>query len=203
MSIRTHMRTQTYRIRPEELAFDIDGVVADTFRAFVRTARECYGLEIDYEAITDYDYRKVIDIDDETSDAIIEQILEDPLGIGIRPVQGAVEVLRRLSSFGPLCLVTARANRDAIMEWLRHTLAFNNGEHICLEATGTHEEKLPVLLRHGARYFVEDRLDTCYLLKGSPVTPIVFDQPWNRGVHPFPRVGSWSDIHAMVDWDGG
>ena len=197
------MRTEERKIRPAELAFDIDGVIADTFRAFVRTARELYGVEIEYEAITDYDFRKVIDIDDETTDAIIEQILEDPLGFGIAPVQGAVDVLRRLSGFGPLCLVTARTNRKAIMDWVRQTLQIEDGAPIRLEATGTHEEKLPVLLRHGIRYFVEDRLETCYLIQQSPVTPIVFDQPWNRQDHPFLSVGSWDDIRDMVEWERG
>lgn len=195
------MTTKMQKIRPAELAFDIDGVIADTFRAFVRAARDSYGVEIEYEAITDYDFRKVIDIDDETSDAIIEQILEDPLGLGIAPVQGAVDVLRRLSCFGPLCFVTARTNRNAIMEWVRQTLQIENGGTIRLEATGTHENKLPVLLKHGIRYFVEDRLDTCYLIQQSPVTPIVFDQPWNRQAHPFLSVGSWDDIRDMVEWE--
>jgi len=191
------------QILPAELAFDIDGVIADTFRAFVRTAREHYGVEIDYEAITEYEFRNVIDIQDEACDAIIERILEDPVGIGIQPIQGAVDVLRRLSRFGPICLVTARTNGDAIMEWVRQTLAFENGERIRLEATGTHENKLPVLLKHGVRYFVEDRLDTCYLIQQSPVTPIVFDQPWNRQDHPFLTVASWDDIHDLIQWDGG
>jgi len=195
------MRTEECKIRPAELAFDIDGVIADTFRAFVKAARDSYGVEIEYEDITDYDFRKVIDIDDETSDAIIEQILEDPLGLGIAPVQGAVDVLRRLSCFGPLCFVTARTNRDAIMEWVRQTLQIENGGPIRLEATGTHENKLPVLLKHGIRYFVEDRLETCYLIQQSPVTPIVFDQPWNRQAHPFLSVGSWDDIRDMVEWE--
>jgi len=195
------MRTEERKIRPAELAFDIDGVIADTFRAFVKAARDSYGVEIEYEDITDYDFRKVIDIDDETSDAIIEQILEDPLGLGIAPVQGAVDVLRRLSCFGPLCFVTARTNRDAIMEWVRQTLQIENGGPIRLEATGTHENKLPVLLKHGIRYFVEDRLETCYLIQQSPVTPIVFDQPWNRQAHPFLSVGSWDDIRDMVEWE--
>jgi len=194
------MKGHTQKIRPSELAFDIDGVIADTFRAFVKTARESYGVEIEYENITEYDFRKVIDIDDETSDAIIEQILEDPVGIGITPVQGAVEVLRRLSCFGPLCLVTARANREAIMEWVRRALQIQNGDHLRLEATGTHEDKLPVLLRYNIRYFVEDRLETCYLIQQSPVTPIVFNQPWNRKDHPFLSVGSWDEIHDMVEW---
>jgi len=195
------MRAEERKIRPMELAFDIDGVIADTFRAFVNAARDSYGVEIEYEAITDYDFRKVIDIDDETSDAIIEQILEDPLGLGIAPVQGAVDVLRRLSCFGPLCFVTARTNRDAIMAWVRQTLQIENGGTIRLEATGTHENKLPVLLKHGIRYFVEDRLETCYLIQQSPVTPIVFDQPWNRQAHPFLSVGSWDDICDMIEWE--
>ena len=194
------MKRTIQKIRPSELAFDIDGVIADTFRVFVKTARESYGVEIEYEDITEYDFRKVIDIDDETSDAIIERILEDPVGIGITPVQGAAEVLRRLSCFGPLCLVTARTNREAIMEWVRQALQIENGGHLRLEATGTHEDKLPVLLRHNIRYFVEDRLETCYLIQQSPVTPIVFDQPWNRKDHPFLSVGSWDEIHDMVEW---
>lgn len=195
------MEVQNIKIRPDELAFDIDGVVADTFRAFVKTARELYGVEIAYDAITDYDFRKVIDIDEETSDAIIDRILNDPLGIGIAPVAGAVDALHRLSRLGPVCFVTARTNRDAIMEWIRHTLGFEDGNHVRLEATGTHEEKLPVLLKYGIRYFVEDYLDTCYLIQESRITPIVFDQPWNRQDHPFLTVASWEDISNMVNWE--
>ena len=86
------------------------------------------------------------------------------------------------------------------MEWVRQALQIENGDHLRLEATGTHEDKLPVLLRHNIRYFVEDRLETCYLIQQSPVTPIVFDQPWNRKDHPFLSVGSWDEIHDMVEW---
>ena len=194
------MKTGIPKISPSELAFDIDGVIADTFRAFVNTAREKYSIEIEYEAITDYDFRKVIDIDEGTSNEIIEMILEDPVGMGINPITGAVEVLTRLSYFGPIFFVTARSNRDAIIEWVEKTLGLGDGNSIHLEATGTHEDKLPILLKHGIRYFVEDRLETCYLIQGSPVTPIVFEQPWNRKEHPFLSVGDWGEIHDMIEW---
>ena len=36
------------KIAPDELAFDIDGVFADTFRVFVETAKG-YGVEMEYE----------------------------------------------------------------------------------------------------------------------------------------------------------
>jgi len=194
------MKTGPRKISPHELAFDIDGVIADTFRAFVKTARERYNVEIKYEDITDYDFRKVIEIDEETSDKIIEMILEDPVGMGITPISGAVEVLTRLSDCGPIFFVTARSNRDAIIEWVEKTLGLGDGKTIHLEATGAHEDKLPILLKHGVRYFVEDRLETCYLIQGSPVTPIVFEQPWNRKEHPFLTVGDWDDIHDMIEW---
>jgi len=196
-----NMKTGALKIRPRELAFDIDGVIADTFRAFVKTARETYGIDIEYEAITEYDFRQVVDIDDETSDEIVEMILEDPVGMGITPIRGAADVLARLSRFAPVCLVTARTNRDAIMEWIRKALGLEDGGRLHLEATGSHEDKLPVLLKHGIRYFVEDRLETCYLIRESPVTPIVFEQPWNRKHHPFPSVRNWEEIHEMVEWE--
>jgi uncharacterized HAD superfamily protein len=73
---------------------------------------------------------------------------------------------------------------------------------IRLEATSVHEKKIPVLLKHGIRYFVEDRLETCYLLEKTPVTPIVFEQPWNRKPHPFQTVKSWREIEALIQWNG-
>ncbi|MFP3912780.1 MAG: 5' nucleotidase, NT5C type [Desulfobacteraceae bacterium] len=189
------------KILPGEMAFDIDGVIADTFRAFVHTARKQYGSRITYEDITDYDFRRVIDFDPQMAERIVQMILEDPLGSGIQPMKGAVEVLTRLSWATPLLLVTARSNKDAIVKWIQNALGLEGERRVQLEATGTHQEKLPVLLEQGVKYFVEDRLDTCFLLQERLITPIVFDQPWNRGPHPFYRVKTWEDISNLIDWD--
>lgn len=188
------------KIAPGELAFDIDGVFADTFRVFVETAKG-YGVEVEYEDITEYDFREVVDIDEETSSEIIGKILDNPLAMGIRPAKGAVAVLTRLSQFGPLLFVTARTERDPILEWVQENLRRVNTNVIRLEATRTHKEKLPVLLEYGIRYFVEDRLDTCYLLEKTSVTPIVFEQPWNRKPHPFQTVRNWYQIEDLIQWE--
>jgi len=189
-------------ISPRELAFDIDGVVADTFRVFVETARKRYHVQVAYEDITEYDFRKVIDIDDKIAIEIIHRILDDPIGMRIKPIEGAVKVLRLLAEEGPILLVTARPGRPAIYEWVLQQLQGVDRNLIHLEATGTHEEKIPILLEHGIRYFVEDRLDTCFLLAAAQVTPIVFEQPWNQKPHPFIRVRSWTEIGQMVAWSG-
>lgn len=66
-------------IKPYEIAFDIDGVVADTFRSFVDTARSQYGYTFGYEDITEYDFRKAIEIEESVSEAIIQNALDNPI----------------------------------------------------------------------------------------------------------------------------
>jgi len=190
------------KISPRKLAFDIDGVFADTFRIFVETARNQYDVKVAYEDITEYDFRKVVDIDDETARSIIQKILDDPVRMGIRPIEGAIDVITRLSLLGPILFVTARPGKTAILEWLLQQLRKVDHSLIRLEATGTHQEKIPVLLENGIRYFVEDRLETCYLLASASVTPIVFEQPWNRKPHPFQSVGTWKELSDMIEWAG-
>lgn len=188
------------RILPGQIAFDIDGVIADSFRAFVRMAREDYGLDVSYEAITEYDFLKVLDMDVRIAREIIDRLLDFPLEMGIEPIEGAVDVLTRLSGFGPLLLVTARPRKEGILRWIKGVLPEVPLEAVRIEATGGHGEKLPILQEQGVRYFLEDRMDTCYLLQEVQITPIVFDQPWNRGHHPFERVKTWEEIAAMIAW---
>lgn len=200
--MKNRIEKKSGRILPNELAFDVDGVFADTFKIFVETAREQYGIQVEYEDITEYDFREVIDIDEKTSDEIIQRILYNPLGIGIRPVFGSVGVLTRLAHMGPILFVTARPEGDSIREWIHEYLRVADLSAIHIEATSTHKEKLPVLLKHGIRYFIEDRLETCYLLEKTSVTPIVFEQPWNRKPHPFQTVKGWHEIEALIQWNG-
>jgi uncharacterized HAD superfamily protein len=200
--VKNRIEEKSGRILPNELAFDVDGVFADTFRMFVETAKEQYGIQVEYEDITEYDFREVIDIDEKTSDEIIQRILDNPLAMGIRPIFGSVDVLTRLSHISPLLFVTARPERNSILEWIQQHLRVARMSDIRLEATSVHEKKIPVLLKHGIRYFVEDRLETCYLLEKTSVTPIVFEQPWNRKPHPFQTVKSWHEIEALIQWNG-
>lgn len=190
------------KIPPGELAFDIDGVFADTFRVFVETARKDYGVRIEYEDITEYEFLSVIDMEEAVASEIIDRILSDPIRMGIKPMRGSVEVLSRLASAGPILFVTARPEKEAISAWVNQELSGADSRLIRVEATVTHLQKLPVLLNHGIRYFVEDRLDTCYLIEEASLVPIVFEQPWNRKSHPFCRVKDWWELASLIDWGG-
>ncbi len=188
------------RIHPEQIAFDIDGVVADTFRTFVHKAWRDYGCRVRYQDITEYDFMKVIKIDEELTLRIFQALLTEPIASGIKPVDGAVAVLTRLSHSAPLLFVTARTDREAILEWVYLNLPEVDTASIRLETTDTHTAKLPILRKAGIRYFVEDRLDTCYLLQEASIVPIVYRQPWNRKPHPFHVVGDWSEVAGLIAW---
>lgn len=188
------------RISPNEIAFDVDGVFADTFQLFVAKARADYGYRFEYEDITEYDFLKVLDMDEEESDSIVQTLIENPLECGVRPISGSVEVLTKLSVLAPLHFVTARPQRKPILDWVEHQLPDVDRERIRLEVTGVHTEKIPILLERGFKYFVEDRLETCPLLEQNGITPIVFEQPWNRKPHPYQVVKDWEEIAGLIDW---
>ena len=64
--------------------------------------------------------------------------------------------------------------------------------------TGSFDAKADVLNQKKMTFFVEDRLETCYMLQQAGITPILFKQPWNRKEHPFIEVGSWKELEALM-----
>jgi len=76
------MKTGTPKISPNELAFDIDGVVADTMKAFIRIAKEEFGINyIRKEQITSYWIEECLPIPLDIIETIINRLLSDPFGI--------------------------------------------------------------------------------------------------------------------------
>jgi len=190
-------------IDPKSLAFDIDGVFADTMTLFLDIARDDYHINsIKYEDITNYMLEECLDIDTKTIDEIIIRIMDGGYAAELKPLDGAVEVLSRIGrNHGPLLFVTARPYIGPIHDWILKLLPFEP-ELIDVVATGSFEDKADVILSKGYSCFVEDRLDTCFLLKDAGINPILFKQPWNRRSHPFLEVGTWRELESMIEFKG-
>ena len=151
------------KIPAKEIAFDFDGVVADTFRLFVEIARKDYHVSVEYEDITDYDFLKVIKMELDDAMQIIDTITYLPHEIDLLPNLGAMDVLsrwrgsRRAAGHG-----AARA--EPLERWFKRHAPELPAGHIRIIATGTNTAKLRILQEEGVRYFIEDRVDTCHLL---------------------------------------
>ena len=188
------------RIPAHEIAFDFDGVIADTFRLFVELAKKNYQASFEYEDITDYDFLKVIDIEREHAREIIDVLTHRPHEIGLKPNSGAIDVLTRMAGLSPVLLVTAQPIGEPIERWFELNAPGIDPERLRVVATGENTAKLEVLKEEGIRYFIEDRVDTCRLLAPEGITPIVYEQPWNREDHPFLKVRNWDEISTLISW---
>ncbi|MCU0571947.1 MAG: hypothetical protein MUC41_03030 [Syntrophobacteraceae bacterium] len=188
-------------IDPIRLAFDIDGVVADTMAVFVRLARERYGLtHLTKDDLRCYELHECLDVDREVLNDLICLTLDDEHTLQVPAMEGATEVLTRLARHGPLRFVTARIWPESITRWLHLTLHEVPGDRIQVIATGAPEAKRQVLHDLGIQFFLEDRLETCRHLALNGIQPFLYDQPWNRLPEgdEFPRIVSWDQFGEWV-----
>ncbi len=191
-------RSPAPRINSALLGFDFDGVIADTAEIFLRMIREEHGLgNVEREDIVDFDVENCLSLDREAVDAVFEKILKDSVGVGLRPMPGAVKVLSALAEQAPITVITARPLAAPVLEWFADLLPRSVLSDIRLIATGTHDGKAEHVLAQGLRYFVDDRAATCEQLNAAGVQPLVFRQPWNQTCRSFPSVRSWQDISSL------
>lgn len=188
-------------IDPTKVAFDIDGVIADTMTLFLDIARDTHDIsDIDYEDITCYALDECLDMAPEIIADIGGRIVNGNYTAPLNIYAGAREVLNKIAVCqGKVLCVTARSHPGPIEEWFyRHTDL--GPTQIDIVTTGSFESKTDVLLERNMTHFVEDRLETCFLLEAAGLTPVVFKQPWNRQPHEFLEVGSWDELGAMIEW---
>ena len=188
-------------IDPAALAFDIDGVIADTMHLFLDILKDHYDVHtVRYNDITSYRLDECLDLDEAVLEGAINRILEGRYRAALAPMPGAAEVLRRIAaSTGRILMVTARPSAEPIQPWMNALL---DGQHhrARIVATGSFEDKIDVLLENGIGWFVEDRLETCHLLDAAGITPVVFRQPWNREPHDYLTVGTWQELESRIDF---
>lgn len=186
---------------PASLAFDIDGVVADTMALFLDIARDVFGVNgIRYEDMVCYNLAECIPMDPEQIESVVVRILDGNYSMPLKPVDGAGDVLTRIARHhSPVLFVTARPYPGPIQDWLQELLSLES-DSIDVLAVGSFENKIDILLDHHIESFVEDRLDTCYLLQDAGIKPIVFKQPWNREPHPFVEIGCWKELEGLINY---
>ncbi len=188
-------------INPEKIAFDIDGVVANTMKLFIDVAKKDHGItNISCEDMTCYILEECLDIDEDIIFDILKKITDGSHNHLLEMMPGAEHVLNRVGEKNDyLCFVTARSHKKSIRAWLVEKLLLDDSK-IDVIATGAFEAKADILLEKGIEFFVEDRLATCFLLKKAGITPVVFKQPWNRGQHSFIEVENWSGLEALMEF---
>ncbi len=186
-------------IDPTVLAFDIDGVIADTMNLFLDILKDHYDINsVCYDDITCYQLDQCLDVNPDILKSSTIRIMNGDYKATLAPMPGAATVLQKVAAAtGRLLLVTARPEPGPITEWM-NDLVGAQSDRLEIVTTGSFEAKTDVLLDNGIRWFVEDRIETCHLLKEAGIEPVVFRQPWNRVPHDYLTIGSWPELEARI-----
>jgi len=189
------------KINPATVAFDFDGVIADTMTLFLEIARNEYRIQgVDYDDITCYSLESCLDIDPEILREIGSRIVAGDYRYPLKIYEGAFDVLNRLAEcHSPLLFVTARPYLGPVGDWVRENISLDSHQ-VEVVTTGSFEDKATVLLEQKITHFVEDRLETCFTIQEAGVVPVLFKQPWNRQPHRFLEVSSWAQIARLIDF---
>ena len=187
-------------IDPRRLAFDIDGVLANTMQLFIDILRQVYGVNhIAYDQITQYQLEDCLDVDPKIISGATDRIIDGNYPCRLLAYDGVGRVLKRLHAFGPIRLVTARPYLGPIRQWMDNLLPPEK-YRVDITATGSYDAKGEVLKANNITCFVEDRLETCFSLEAHNITPVVYVQPWNRQPHSFIEVNSWNQLESIISW---
>ena len=184
-----------------KIAFDIDGVVLDFTECFLKTAKFEFGIlkETKFSDITRYEYSECLDISNDTVFYIVDYILNNSSKYKISPVNGAVEVLTKISKHIPLVFVTARHGYsiEQTKESLHSILPGVDKSKIkIIHCKGS--EKISVLKKLNINHFIDDRTRNCRILKENGINVFLFDRPWNKTTETFNHVKSWDDIWDLL-----
>jgi uncharacterized protein len=192
-------RTTFQKISPDQIGFDFDGVIADIAEAFLRIACEEYNFcSFSTDDITSFQVEECLDIPIPLVEGIFNDILRDSVSVGLKPMPGMIPVIMDLADQAQVTIITARPQRQPVVDWLDMFLPARTCRKIKLIAMGDHDGKVSYIKEEGLIYFVDDRPQTCNMLFNADITPVVFSQPWNRNKHSFRAVENWQEIHAMV-----
>lgn len=186
-------------INGNEIGFDLDGVIADTGEAFVRIACEEYDhCSFRLEDITSFQVESCLPIPTNQVEQIFHAILKDSLGVGLKPNPGAVKVISSLAQQETVTIITARPIEEPVIDWLEHHFSEETCSQINLVAMGDHDDKARYVRDHNLSYFVDDRIETCFQLATTGITPIVYNQPWNQSSHDLKTVNNWDEISNLL-----
>ena len=193
------MNNPAPKIVPGLIGFDFDGVIADIGEAFIRLACTDHGhCDLQLEQISSFQVEQCLNMERRTIEQIFEDILQDSIGTDLKPIDGAIESLKKIAIHGPVTIITARPDIGPVRDWLKLHCG-EGGERIKLITSGNHDDKERYIRQQNIVYFIDDRLTTCRMLAESGLKPMVFAQPWNRHQHDLPTVSNWQEILDLLD----
>lgn len=179
-----------------KIALDIDDVVMDFWRSLEESITLEFGIDLDYEANTDFNNTPVSRLDVFGPGLTWWDWLRsrDWVWATFGPVPGALGGIQRLRDRGHYVeLVTKKPEwaEWTVWKWLGRWRPAANSVRIL----GLDDNKAEF---SDARILIDDNLDNIQKWLDTGREAIIFDRPWNRLTRIAPRAYDWDEVLELV-----
>lgn len=175
----------------KQIYVDLDDVLAETGRTFLRVLESDFGKRVEWDEIHDYDLGVSLGLDEATLTEFMHAIHQPDVLASVTPMTGALAALGRWIEQGyEIEVVTGRpmATEEISRKWLErnemphhsliHVDKYAWEEELLGTSTGV---PLVHLTGNGYRLVVEDSAEVAIHLTDILDAPVVvLDRPWNR-----------------------
>jgi 5'(3')-deoxyribonucleotidase len=176
------------------IGVDLDNVIGDTDEVVRRIIRDLLGVDAGRDEIVTWRYSSSLPITQEQEKQVFD-VLHSKYLMAIPSLPGATTVLRHLSGFAPIWIITARPESSRVDT--EHWLTSIGLKYDALLFTSTKLDiGVPVL------FFIDDNPETAGKLLALSNRVFLMDRPWNRGILETPlltRVFSWPDVERHAE----
>ena len=174
------------------IAFDVDGVVLNSIDIILEHINERTGMSLEANHLFSWDLEP-LGVDFETLREAVRYMYSVP---GIKPYDGAVEVLSRIHEAieEPLLFITGRSDPSTARRQLE-ALPWNPTTPDMVVKGGA-RYKIPYFEEHGVEFIVEDDPEHLAEYEEAGIGVGLMLRPWNRSVEiPLTRrFTGWTDL---------
>ena len=186
------------------IAVDLDDVLADSLRAFIEFYNENYNKKLKYEDFTAYTLNEIMGMPREEENKILEKFDNGGYFEKIKPIEGAVEAIKKLSKKHKIIIITSRTKdkEEKTKKWVEKFFGKYDIYFIRQNYSGKSKTKAEICKEIKAEILIEDYLGYAENCAKNGIKVLLFDYPWNQKKDLgklIKRIKSWEEIVSEIE----
>ena len=190
------------------IGVDIDGVLADVISKILEWHNRVYGTNYRKEQIVNFQFERLWGgTHEQAKKKIFEEFYHSEEFDDTKPLDGAVDVLKKLSKKHKLVAVTARPaeikakTKDWLDEYFPEIFSevFYNDDW---ENVGVYGSKVEICQKNHIALIIEDSVENAQAFAEEGIPALLLDYPWNQSdalPENVTRVKNWDEIVKLIN----
>ncbi|MBS3089871.1 hypothetical protein J4461_03270 [Candidatus Pacearchaeota archaeon] len=191
-----------------KIGMDLDEVIADFVRTFLRFYNERYNKKVDYNDIRTYNFwENGVGENKKDSIRLVDEFHDSEYFDKIGLVEGTREFIYKIHSQEIIPIITARPHKYSIKteDFLTRNLPRGTFEVLYSgDFHGVRKNKADLCNETGVTHYFEDNLKYALEIAQRGITVLLPNRPWNQGEtsRNVLRIKSWNEAYKILAISG-